>query len=91
MFFSKTTETIRAPRRKYMVEYSYRQGGWFVVSKGKSSIIVDAYSETKAKKYALAVLNNQYTLVTIIKVTKLDADTLPDYMTISNINIKSKN
>ena len=53
---------------KWEVVFSYREGGIFLGSTKKSSIIVDASSKYDAERTAKKVLNNQYKDVKITEV-----------------------
>ena len=55
---------------KWVVEFSYREGGIFLGKTVESSIVVDASSEYDAERKAKSVLNNQYKDVKILKKYK---------------------
>ncbi len=55
---------------KWVVEFEYRDGGILFGTTKKTTIVVDASSESDAKATAKKVLVNQYKDVKIIKATK---------------------
>ncbi len=53
---------------KWVVEFTYRDGGIFLGTTKQSQIVVDASSKYDAERKAKSVLNNQYKDVKITKI-----------------------